>query len=299
MKKVLLISVVFILFLAEVSQAQMWRRERKEFVFGFGATNFLGDLGGANQIGTNGFKDLDFPSTRPVGYIGYRYRTGKQHSIKGWGAFGFLYGNDNLTEEPLRHNRNLHFRTPIAEIGCQFEWMLTRQREGHRYRLRGVRGWRHINIESYLFAGVSVFWFDPRAQTSDGVWHRLKPLQTEGQGMVDTRKTYSNIQPAIPFGVGFKYGISQYWSIGLEYGIRKTFTDYLDDCSTTYFDNAEIVSQNGSIAGYFADPSLGLNPSQTNEGMQRGDPTDKDAYMFACLTIFYKIPRGRLALPKF
>lgn len=298
MKKTTIILLI-IFCCVEISQAQLWRRDREEFVFSLGATNFLGDLGGADQIGTNGFRDLNFPSTRPIGSVAYRYRTGRQHYVKSWVAFGFLYGNDALTEEPLRNNRNLHFRSPLAEIGTQFEWSLTRQREGHRYKLKGVRGWRHINIEAYVFAGVSAFWFDPRAQGSDGVWYRLKPLQTEGQGMVETRKQYSNFQVAIPMGFGFKYGISSNVSIGLEYGIRKTFTDYIDDCSTTYFDNAEIVKQNGPLAGYFADPSKGTIPTQTLEGEQRGDPTDKDAYMFACLTLYYKIPKGRLALPKF
>ena len=34
-----------------------WKGQRKEFFFGVGATNFLGDLGGLNQIGKDYFAD--------------------------------------------------------------------------------------------------------------------------------------------------------------------------------------------------------------------------------------------------
>ncbi|PLW93702.1 MAG: hypothetical protein C0592_05285 [Marinilabiliales bacterium] len=296
-------ALLVILFLLADNSANAqfnhWRRNRSEYVFGLGATNFLGDLGGANQIGTNGMRDLDWPATRPLGSIGYRYRTGKQHAVSCKLHVGYLNGDDALTEEPIRQNRNLNFRTPVVELGGQFEWMLTRQREGHRYNLRGVRGWRNISIESYVFVGISGFWFNPQGRYIDGTWHSLRPLNTEGQGMVETRKTYSPVQFAIPFGIGFKYAISREWSIGLEYGMRKTFTDYIDDCSTTYFDNDEIRAENGDLAAYFADPQLGLEPSQSFAGEQRGDPTDFDSYMFAELTFYYKIPRGGFAIPKF
>lgn len=291
---------VVVLLLSSTSvDAQQWRRDRAEFMFGFGATNFLGDLGGADQIGTNGMKDLDWPSTRPLGSIGYRYRTGKQNCVKGVLHVGYLHGDDALTEEPIRQNRNLNFRTPVVELGGQFEWMLTRQREGHRYNLRGVNGWRNINIESYVFVGVSGFWFNPQGRYVDGTWQNLRPLNTEGQGLVETRKTYSPVQIAIPFGIGFKYAISREWSLGLEYGMRKTFTDYIDDVSTTYFDKEEIRVQNGDMAAYFSDPQLGLEPSQTVAGEQRGDPTDMDSFMYAEFTFYYKIPRGGFAIPKF
>lgn len=294
--------LVFLLLLADISasaQFQLWRRNRSEMIFAFGATNFLGDLGGANQIGTNGVRDLDWPSTRPLGSIGYRYRTGKQNAVSGKLHIGYLHGDDAFTEEPIRQNRNLNFRSPIVELSGQFEWLLSRQREGHRYKLRGVHGWRVINFESYFFIGVAGFWFNPQGRYIDGTWHNLKPLHTEGQGLVATRKNYSLFQFAIPFGVGLKYAISREWSIGLEYGLRKTFTDYIDDCSTTYFDNDEIVAQFGELAGYFADPQLGVFESQTYPGEQRGDPTDLDSYMFAEITLFYRIPRGGFALPKF
>lgn len=300
-RSLLILPLLFLLIIAETTQGQMWRRDRKEFVFGLGATNFLGDLGGSERIGSEPFsmRDLNWPSTRPLGLFGYRYRLTKESSIRGSLFIGYIRGDDALSENEIRNNRNINFRSPVIELSTQYEFLTTRQREGHRYNLKGIQGWRHINIESYLFVGVGLTFVNPQGQYLDGNWYNLRPLSTEGQGMVATRQQYSRFQLVIPFGVGFKYAISREWSIGLEYGIRKTFTDYIDDTSTTYFDNDEIRDQKGDIAAYFADPSLGVFDTQTLAGEQRGDPTDKDSYMFAQLTLYYKIPRGMMAVPKF
>jgi hypothetical protein len=75
----------------------------------------------------------------------------------------------------------------------------------------------------------------------------------------------------------------------------------MDDVSTVYYDN-EIIRQNeGELAAYFADPSLGyyvengvqfpLNSTET--GMQRGDPSDNDSYFFAFVNAYYKITERR------
>ena len=301
MKKYLLLLIVFIFVYSEATQAQMWRRDRKEFTFSLGATNFLGDLGGSEKIGSEPFsmRDLNWPATRPVAQVGYRYRTTKESCVKGNLFFGYLRGDDSFSDNLIRYNRNINFRSPVVELSAQYEYLTSRQREGHRYKLKGVRGWRHINVESYVFVGAGLALVIPQGQYLDGRWYNLRPLCTEGQGMVETRKKYSNLQFVIPVGVGFKYAISREWSMGLEYGIRKTFTDYIDDTSTTYFDNDAIREDKGEIAAYFADPSHGLFPTQTYAGEQRGDPTDKDSYMFCTLTFYYKIPRGMIAVPKF
>ncbi len=302
MKKYLFFSFVAMFLFLDITDAQIWRRERREYVFSFGATNFLGDLGGSPQIGSEPFslRDFNWPATRWVVSAGYRYRLTRSSSIKGSAYFGYLYGNDKFSDNPARNNRNIHFKSPLLELSAQYEYMTSRQREGRRYALRGVRGWRYINIESYIFAGLGFFAFYPQSyHPQHDKWYNLRPLSTEGQGFVRTRRKYSIIQPVIPVGIGIKYAISKNWSIGLEYGIRKTFTDYIDDTSTSYFDNDFIRENKGDVAAYFADPSITREIGQTDAGMQRGDPTDKDSYMFALFNVYYKIARRIYTVPKF
>ncbi|MCC7232005.1 MAG: hypothetical protein IT242_03605, partial [Bacteroidia bacterium] len=102
----------------------------------------------------------------------------------------------------------------------------------------------------------------------------------------------------IPVGIGFKYTIDRSWGVGLELGIRKTFTDYIDDVSTTYFDFQNYPEANRE-APLLADRSNHSDPDITRPGAQRGDPRDKDSYMFAIFSINYKLKTGRNNLPRF
>jgi hypothetical protein len=100
-------------------------------------------------------------------------------------------------------------------------------------------------------------------------------------------------------GIGFKYTIDRSWGVGLELGFRKTFTDYIDDVSTTYFDFSSYPGQYDPIAPILADPSDGSQPSNTVPGAQRGDNREFDSYMFAIFSINYKITSGGGNRPRF
>ena len=214
-------------------------------------------------------------------------------------VYAYLYGNDKLTLEPFRNNRNCNFRTPLIELSTHYEYVIGRERPGHIYNLKGIRGWRYIQVQTYFFIGVGVMYFNPKGEWN-GKWYRLRPLCTEGEGLVPTRRKYSPVQLVIPFGMGFKYALSTDWSVGIEYGIRKTFTDYIDDVSKTYVDPVYLETQKGPIAAYFSNPTNHSLPDNvTAAGQQRGDPTDKDSYMLAVISFYYKIPKGRFTLPKF
>lgn len=262
-------------------------------------TNFLGELGGANDIGTNGIKDFNFRAVRPGINVAYLYGLSDAIYIKTNLTYAFLSGNDKYTEEPCRNNRNLHFRSSIIELSSQLEYSIIRKKQGHRYNLRkrGVFGLKNVRVTSYVFTGLGMFYFNPKAkdlrEDGDGKWHSLRPLCTEGQGLVPTREKYSLLQICIPLGIGVKFALDKRWSVGLEYGVRKTFTDYIDDISITYFDKNELLKQKGDLSVYFANPAKNtLSPNVTAPGQQRGDPRDKDSYMFGIISLYYKIPRG-------
>ncbi|MFH0892890.1 MAG: DUF6089 family protein [Bacteroidota bacterium] len=297
MKKYLLI----LLFIPIVAQAQMWKRNRAEFLFGLGTTNFLGELGGANQIGTNGLRDFEFRATRPLTTIGYSYRVTKEICTQFDMTYGWIYGADKLTTEPARNNRNITYRSPIVETAGKVCYEFIREKKGHRYRLKGIQGLKNIHFTSYIFTGIGGFYFNPKGKYVDGAWYALKPLCTEGQGYYDSRTPYHRIQLAIPMGIGFKYILSKEWFIGLEIGMRKTFTDYMDDVSTTYPDKEYMTDELGTMAGYFSNPTTGAIPGATTANQQRGDPGDKDSYMFMTITMRYKIPHSKrfFGIPKF
>ncbi len=306
-KSIFILTVLFLFLVSEHLSAQRFkfrsrasRLRTHEFVFGIGATTFLGDLGGANAIGTNGMKDLDIPATRPVLQLGYLYQFRKHFGLKTSLFLGQLAGDDNWTDEKFRNNRNLHFKTNIIELSTQLEVsVISGGRQSRRFfsLSRRSSGYGVVPFSLYGFVGVGGFYYNPKAKYTNGDWYSLKPLSTEGQGLFPTRKNYSLVQLVVPVGLGLRYYISNEWSIGIEYGRRFSFTDYIDDVSKSYADPNVLMQEVGPEAVYFANPSpTAQDPDNdlygsTLAGQQRGDPRDKDAYMYALITIYYKIAR--------
>ncbi|MBL0128720.1 MAG: hypothetical protein IPP83_14955 [Flavobacteriales bacterium] len=280
-------------------QSNYWKTHRQEVEFGLGISNFLGELGGRNQIGSPFVWDLELSQTRPAASFGYRYYLARKQALRLRLTYGVLAGNDNLTTEPFRHNRNLNFKSDVVELSLVYELHLYREELGHVYDLRGVKGTKSSRVGFYLFGGVGGFYFDPRAQFNNA-WVRLKPLHTEGQGLPGGADEYNNFQICIPMGVGLRRALTKQWSIGLELQYTKTFTDYIDDVSTKYYDNAAILAANGDIAAFLADPSLNELPwDATNTNAQRGDETDLDAYLFLKFTADWKLYKYKSGSKKY
>ena len=304
MKKFIIVFIAFFMLSIFDADGQRWKRLRYEVCYGLGASNFLGDLGGADKIGAGGFQDLELSLTRYVLNVGGRYRLMSWLAMKGSLNIGMIKGDDKLTNEVSRQYRNLSFKSPIVELAAVVEVSVIQEKAGSRYRIKGVKGRRGLALNTFPYIGIAAFYFNPKAEYK-GVWHALQPLTTEGQGQFETRKKYSRFQIAIPIGIGFKYALDRRWSISLDYGIRKTFTDYLDDVSMTYADSADIIrgtmgDRNTALA--LADPSDGTEPGKTKAGQQRGNPNNNDTYMFAIVSLNYKfrkIKKLRRSRPKF
>ena len=273
-----------------------WKAYRFEWSGGIGASNFLGELGGANNVGTHGFKDLEFTTTRPNICVGLRYKLTPFFALHSHITVGGVSGDDKLTDEYFRKNRNLNFRSTIYEINCNFEASLLAQKEGGLYKLRGIRRSSTYEVSAYAFAGIGLFHFNPKGKI-DGKWVALQPLGTEGQGISPARNKYNRTQVCIPVGFGFRYFFNRHIGVGLEYGLRYTFTDYIDDVSKTYYDPQAIAAAYGPQASALSDPSLVKKDS--NIGQSRGDPRHNDSYMFAVFSIHYKIKSGRSSFPIF
>lgn len=258
---------------------------KHEIFFALGGTQFLGDLGGRNRVGTQkSIVDLDFNSTRMGFGFGYRFRFHPMYATSTQVYVGLLDGKDANTEEIVRRSRNLSFRSPIVELSQRLEVIiLANEKVGARYKIKGLKGMRPKADVLYLFSGISGFYFNPQTQIN-GNWTNLRPLKTEGQGLPGGADEYGMFGLGIPFGIGFKLGIGNFWRIGMEFIYNKTFTDYIDDVSTDYYDPNILANEVGQDAVYAANPAV-ENHSWFVAGQQRGNPNDKDAYLFANIVL--------------
>jgi len=285
--------------------SRMWKVQKHEYAFHLGASNFMGELGGRDMIGTDFLWDLEFNQTKFAGGLSYMRYLGEKVGIRFQAGMQRVAGHDNTTTEIFRQNRNLHFRANIYDLTTTIEFHLIKEKYGNIYNLKSnlgkKLGLKRVNIGFYTFFGIGGFYFNPQAQSpNNATWVDLAPLGTEGQGLPGGPDFYKKYGVNVPVGFGFRYGLSREWGIKLELSHRFTFTDYIDDVSTVYYDNDAISTAYGSQAAYFANPTLNLIPTYTDgtyeynptkAGAQRGDPSDRDGYMYAVFTVYYR-PRA-------
>ena len=309
--RLIFIGIFISLFATAESQyfrrQSYWKHDRAEIFGGAGITNFLGELGGRDQIGSDFIWDLELQETNPALTIGYRYRISRGTGVRSTFTYALLTGDDQLTMERFRSNRNLHFKTNIFELGITFDFEIYEFRPGHRYSL-GVKGvGSRYGAVIFGIAGVSGFHFNPKANY-EGQWVELQPLGTEGQNFEGTPDPYSRISVAFPVGLGYKKRINSVTGISIELTHRFTLTDYIDDVSTSYYDNQEILSTQGPMAAFLADPSLGyyIDPETGTQvpeemsapGAQRGDESDRDGYMFLTVNMYRKLKKNNFRRSK-
>lgn len=304
-------KVLFILFIVFGLQtnAQTWKYMRQEVQFGIGASSFFGELGGAKGVAKHDVRDIRFSATRPAISLGYKYMLAPNVSIKGVFNSAILSGDDASTKNLVRQNRNLSFKSAVWGADIMVEIYPFSEQITRRYKIRGVGGKSSFSVSPYVSLGFGAVAFQPKANL-DGKWYKLQPLGTEGQGLAGRPEKYKRYTYVLPLAVGAKYLIDRNWSVGFELSVRYTGTDYLDDVSTSYYSNDEIVAAYGTEAGELADRGLGLTPGSKETGvidlpgggknyLQRGDPDWNDAYSYAIFSIHYRIRKGTKYIPKF
>jgi hypothetical protein len=281
--KILVLFVFFghTLFAQYFAKRDSWKKEQKEIYFGIGAAGCLTDIGGYANDGIHySYHDLQLPRIKPAWVsAGYRYRISRKWASNTQFSFIQLAGNDALSSNIFRHNRNLNFKTNIFELNTKVEFALSFDKHGNKYKIKKTMFRRYHSYGSYYYltAGIGVFYYNPKEQYG-GNWYTIHDYDLEGQGLPGGPKQFKRVSISIPFGIGAKYIIARRFSVGIEYLFRKTFTDYIDGVSTVYYSPYLLLKYKGPIAVALADPNLGKVPGQTMTGQERGNPKDKDSY---------------------
>ena len=175
-------------------------------------------------------------NSRPAVTVFYRANLSQVVSMRAGITGGGLGASDKRPIDAFAEKRDASFSLFLMEASTVME-----------YHFMNWRDDKHIlRFTPYLFGGLGIF----------GI-----------SGTQNKPSEYSNVQAAIPFGLGFKYILNPKWYLALEFGARKTFFDYLDNVSA------------------------GTN--QLVKNYQYGNPYDNDAYYFVGFSItrtFYDIP---------
>lgn len=176
----------------------------------------------------------NFRFSKPAATVFYRSNLSNVVSFRAAITAG-LIGASEVPTDAFASQRNTSFRHFLYEGSTVMEYHFLNWRDSKRY----------VRFTPYLFGGVALFGFT---------------------GEVDRTQAYSTVQMAIPFGAGVKYVLNPKWYLALEFGMRKTFFDYLDNISGGDF---------------------------RNKNYQYGNDSNNDHYYFLGVTItrtFYTIP---------
>jgi opacity protein-like surface antigen len=251
----------------------------KKLLLGFIALPFVGvaqnfhfsaRLGLAGYQGDLKANTVSLSQTKLMGSIGARYDLSEHVTARTYFTLASLKADDKKGTETMQR-RNLNFQTKL------FDWELTAQ-----YNLFSLndRWWT-----PYAFAGIGLYHFKPYTTDADENKVFLQPLSTEGQGFAEGVKEYKLTQFSIPLGIGVDYPLNEDMRLGIEFGYRKIFTDYLDDVSGNYVDQQSLLSARGQTAVDFAwrGDEVGTGPYPA-AGAPRGNSDQKDGYYYVAIT---------------
>lgn len=244
--------------------------QSSEVGYNIGFSSYLGDL-----------QPLDYTYKNPGFSTGafFRHNVTSHLSFRAFFNYGRISGYDSRSSIQSHIDRNLHFRSFIAEFGGDMQVNIL---PFDKYNPNNKKYKTYFNWTPYLFAGINFFHFNPRAQYK-GQWTDLQPLRTEGV-------SYSLTQVAIPFGFGMKYQVHKHIVLQMEMGFRKTFFDHLDDVSTSYPDLNKLALTDPVAAdmSYRGDELYENNMGMPAPGAQRGDSKDMDWYLINNVSVIYK-----------
>lgn len=289
MKKIVLILLIF-------ASSISLKAQHHEIGLFLGTSYYLGDLNKSSQFGMPGYN---------FGLL-YRYAVNPRIAVRVAAHYGKIQGDSKLNSDNLQY-RNLSFHSVLIDIEAGIEINF----------LEYVAGSQNHRFTPFIFAGISVFKFNPKTIYM-GQEYELQPMGTEGQGLTayPDKKPYALTSWAIPFGLGVKWSVSRRVSLGLEWGLRKTFTDYLDDVSDRYPDAGLLSAEKSPLAAVLSNRqfenaaldaglNIGMGPNgmpmnnddylvyleqlKTSTGNSRGGAEGKDWYSIAGLTIVFKI----------
>jgi hypothetical protein len=245
-------------------------------VFG-GISNYKGDLQEA---------PFSILRTRPAWGIGLLFELNERFLIRGDYTAGTISGGDVFGNK--NRARNLTFTSSISEFSIGLEYVPI---DLYQYK-----------VSPYFFASLGAFKFSPYVTAENGSKVVLYEFDTEGQGFYEGRKKYKLTQFCIPFGGGLQWAISRNVRFALVGGVRKTFTDYIDDVSTTYVDKDLLAQKRGLLAvswayrGNQVPNGLPYPPG----GTPRGNPANNDWYYFVGGSLRFRLGlHGKKRVPEF
>lgn len=183
-----LLSIIALATLSFSAEAQI-----NEFGLFAGGANYVGEIGPTSYIAP---KDLSLG-------VFYRWNRSTRHSWRVGFNYGKISSDDADSSVSGRKLRGYSFENSVKDLSLALEFNF------FEFNLHED----HFKWTPYMSAGIAYAWFNEKYMDI---------------GEKEAREYGNGSSLAIPMTVGVKAHISRDWVIGLESGVRYSFSDNLD-----------------------------------------------------------------------
>lgn len=191
------------------------------------------------------------------------------------GRYSIRGDDKHAADSSYEKQRNLSFESTNWELSVQGVFFLRKYNQIYHKR------WQ---VDPYLMAGAGATWISP---TTTFARQEVALYQSATEGV-----DYSRLTLILPVGVGLKFRVNPFLNFITEVTYRFTFSDYLDDVSTTYpltypdILNRALSNRKDEIPVINEDAYDNL----LIPGGPRGDDSDKDGYLLLNLKFEIFLP---------
>lgn len=217
--------VIFLCFLVQLSDAQLWKMKRWEAEAGAGASFSFPDIGGYS-IGDNllGLKDLSYRQTRFDVSGSVKYRLSRTVTSRVSFTYAMLHATD---KRGSNEGRLLESTTNLIEPAAIVEYYFVKNKYESSYLfIRGKSLWALLSsLDFYAFTGFG------------GVKYWVKG----NDALIERGMKEGGFCAVIPGGIGASLIYTPNMNFGLELGGRYAFTDYLDGYHSIQYSKARDV----------------------------------------------------------
>jgi hypothetical protein len=202
---------------------------------GIGPSFLFSDVGGLkDRDGLLAKSDFVLSQTKYMFSLNYRYVFQNNIGLKASALFGKFEQTDDFPD--ARNQRYFTFSTNLTALALHVEYNI----------IGGENADFWTPHKLYAFVGVG-------AMISDVSFKSMKDKRADDSHPVDSAKLvrlpsvpgYSFktvfVSPTFPIGVGYEYELTPVFSIGAEFVIHASFSDYLDGISTSYSKNKDYL----------------------------------------------------------
>ena len=264
----LLIAVVVLAGNLVAQTAGSWKDSRHSIYLGGGLNWLIGDFdrvdGGSKTLSPKLLKETSFSFD-----LGYKYKLTERFSLRFSVLYSKLTGDDTKSKDDAHKHRGLIMKSNSFDFGANIDFYFIKEKE-----MADPTFWQRWS--AYVFAGVGLMTYSPRwdGPTKGSVKNgdKLRDLHTE-------TTDYNGVTMSVPLGLGLNCRIAKKVYVGLEWALRLTASDHIDDLHGDY--------------NFTTQGAIDIAPQPLPaQGSMRGSGEHQDWYSTLLFHVGYKFGNG-------